>query len=43
MEYTLTPLGQEAASKVEAMVDWIEQKLPEIMQFRRDNADTANQ
>ncbi|WP_042955113.1 helix-turn-helix domain-containing protein [Pseudomonas sp. G5(2012)] len=43
VEYTLTPLGQEAASKVEAMVDWIEQKLPEIMQFRRDNADTANQ
>lgn len=39
VEYTLTPLGEEAAAKVEAMVDWIENNLPEIMQFRSENAD----
>jgi DNA-binding HxlR family transcriptional regulator len=37
VEYTLTPLGTEAAAKVEAMVDWIENNLPEIMQFRKEN------
>ncbi|MDN3222207.1 helix-turn-helix domain-containing protein [Pseudomonas nunensis] len=39
VEYTLTPLGEAAATKVEAMVDWIENNLPEIMQFRSENAD----
>ncbi|KJZ67640.1 winged helix-turn-helix transcriptional regulator [Pseudomonas fluorescens] len=39
VEYTLTPLGEAAAVKVEAMVDWIENNLPEIMQFRSENAD----
>ncbi|KAF2394253.1 HTH-type transcriptional activator HxlR [Pseudomonas frederiksbergensis] len=39
VEYTLTPLGEAAAAKVEAMVDWIENNLPEIMQFRSENAD----
>lgn len=39
VEYTLTPLGRAAAAKVEAMVGWIEDNLPEIMQFRRENAD----
>lgn len=39
VEYTLTPLGKAAAAKVEAMVGWIEDNLPEIMQFRRENAD----
>ncbi|WP_419794453.1 helix-turn-helix transcriptional regulator [Pseudomonas palleroniana] len=39
VEYTLTPLGKAAAAKVVAMVDWIEDNLPEIMQFRRENAD----
>jgi DNA-binding HxlR family transcriptional regulator len=38
VEYTLTPLGNAAATKVEAMVDWIEDNLHEIMQFRRENA-----
>lgn len=38
VEYTLTPLGTAAASKVEAMVDWIEDNLHEIMQFRRKSA-----
>lgn len=39
VEYTLTPLGEAAATKVEAMVDWIENNLPEIMQYRRENTD----
>ena len=29
-DYTLTPLGQEAAAKVGALADWIEQRLPEL-------------
>ncbi|CAD5203876.1 winged helix-turn-helix transcriptional regulator [Pseudomonas sp. FEN] len=37
VEYRLTPLGKAAAAKVEAMVDWIEDNLPEIMQFRRES------
>ncbi|MEX5549740.1 helix-turn-helix domain-containing protein [Pseudomonas pergaminensis] len=37
VEYTLTPLGMEAAAKVEAMVDWIENNLHEIMKFRKEN------
>ncbi len=39
VEYTLTPLGKSGAAKVDAMVDWIEGSMPEIMQFRRDNRD----
>ena len=39
VEYTLTPLGKEAAVKVEAMVDWIEDNLAEIMQFKKENSD----
>lgn len=27
-DYTLTPLGQEAAAKVAALADWIEERLP---------------
>lgn len=38
VEYSLTPLGQEAAERVGAMVDWIEEKLPTIMQIRREKA-----
>lgn len=41
VEYSLTPMGNEAAGKVEAMVDWIEDRLPEIMQFRREKADAS--
>ncbi|WP_426108736.1 winged helix-turn-helix transcriptional regulator [Pseudomonas sp. TWR1-1-4] len=35
VEYNLTDMGKQAASKVEAMVEWIEENLPEIMQFKR--------
>lgn len=30
VEYSLTPLGQEAAEKVRALADWIETSLPRI-------------
>ncbi len=40
VEYTLTPLGQEAAIKVRDLADWIELSLPRIAQHwdaaRRD-------
>ena len=39
VEYTLTPLGKEAAVKVEAMVGWIEDNLAEIMQFKKEHSD----
>ena len=31
VEYRLTPLGEEIGRKVEALADWIEVKLPEIL------------
>lgn len=31
VEYTLTELGQEAASHVEALADWIEDRLPDLI------------
>lgn len=31
VEYSLTPLGQEAAEKVSALADWIESRLPSIL------------
>lgn len=36
VEYTLTPLGVDAAARLEPLVDWIEQTLPAIMAFRAD-------
>lgn len=35
VEYSLTPLGQQAAQRMESLVDWIEESLPVIMQHRR--------
>ena len=34
VEYSLTPLGQEVALRVRDLADWIEVKLPEIMQAK---------
>lgn len=31
VEYSLTPLGHQVALKVEALADWIEENLPQIM------------
>jgi DNA-binding HxlR family transcriptional regulator len=35
VEYRLTPLGEEIGQKVEALADWIEVKLPEILAAQR--------
>lgn len=34
VEYRLTPLGREAAEHLEVMVNWIEEKIPQIMLSR---------
>lgn len=34
VEYSLTPLGREAAEKVAALADWIERSLPKIAAIR---------
>lgn len=31
VEYSLTPLGQEVGLRVEALADWIQEKLPNIL------------
>jgi len=40
VEYSLTPLGQEVGLRVRDLADWIEVKLPSILQTRteRENA-----
>ncbi len=35
VEYSLTPLGCEAAEKVAALVDWIETNLPAVLDARQ--------
>lgn len=35
VDYSLTPLGQEAAERVAALADWIETSLPAIMDRRK--------
>lgn len=34
VEYSLTPLGQEASEKVQSLADWIEENLPQILARR---------
>lgn len=34
VEYSLTPLGREAAQRLEVLVDWIETNFPQIRQAR---------
>lgn len=36
VEYTLTPFGQEAAAHVEALIDWIEDRLPALVEKSND-------
>ncbi|NWL23777.1 winged helix-turn-helix transcriptional regulator [Pseudomonas umsongensis] len=42
VEYSLTPLGQQAAQRMESLVDWIEETLPVIMQHRRTHAKPSS-
>jgi DNA-binding HxlR family transcriptional regulator len=39
VEYSLTPLGREAAVRVRALADWIETSLPRIAETWRERAD----
>lgn len=41
VEYSLTPLGREAAERLEVLVDWIETKFPLILQAQEDYARKA--
>ncbi len=41
VDYTLTPLGHEAAAKVRDLADWIEISLPRIEQVWRDPSRPA--
>lgn len=34
VEYSLTPFGQEAAAHVETLVDWIEDRMPALVESR---------
>ncbi len=39
VEYTLTPMGEEVAHKVESLADWIEENTSRIMKVRREAND----
>jgi DNA-binding HxlR family transcriptional regulator len=38
VEYSLTPLGQQAAHKVRDLADWIESSIPEVVQHWNKSA-----
>jgi DNA-binding HxlR family transcriptional regulator len=40
VEYSLTPLGLEVGQRVEALADWIEFRLPDILDARRARSST---
>jgi DNA-binding HxlR family transcriptional regulator len=40
VEYSLTPLGQELGVRVQELADWIEVKLPSIMQARTEKENS---
>lgn len=40
VEYSLTPLGREVGKQVEALADWIEVNLPQIMNARQRSSGT---
>ncbi|QSQ22069.1 helix-turn-helix transcriptional regulator [Pyxidicoccus parkwayensis] len=40
VDYTLTPLGQEVATHVEALTDWIEDNLPRVFEARAKQAQS---
>ncbi|MCO5998160.1 winged helix-turn-helix transcriptional regulator [Actinoallomurus rhizosphaericola] len=43
VEYSLTPLGREAAERLLGVIEWLEARMPEVMaaQARYDEARTA--
>jgi DNA-binding HxlR family transcriptional regulator len=41
VEYSLTPLGREAAERLEVLVDWIEENFPLIQQAQQASHKAA--
>ena len=41
VEYTLTPLGRQVGKRVEALADWIEGSLPDILDAQRARSAVA--
>lgn len=42
VEYSLTPLGREAAERIKGLFDWIETNLPRVMEAR-EKAETEEE
>lgn len=42
VEYSLTPLGREAAQQVRALADWIEENVGRILKVRKTRPRTAH-
>ena len=43
VDYRLTPMGQQVAVHVQTLVDWVETRLPDILQARDQQADATAQ
>lgn len=43
VEYSLTPLGREAAKRVRGLADWIEVNLPKVQAFQADRSARTRQ
>lgn len=43
VEYSLTPLGRDAAKRVRGLADWIEVNLPKVQAFQADRSARARQ
>ncbi|EMR12873.1 HxlR family transcriptional regulator [Methylophaga lonarensis MPL] len=41
VEYSLTPMGQEVADKVQALADWVEINLHRVLQVQAEQEDSA--
>lgn len=41
VEYSLTPLGVEAARHMESLADWLEENLSRVMQARAEHAQQS--
>lgn len=43
VEYSLTPLGRDAAKRVRGLADWIEVNLPKVQAFQTERSARAQQ
>jgi DNA-binding HxlR family transcriptional regulator len=42
VEYSLNPLGKDIGQRVEALADWIEKNLPQVLEARRRNSEARS-